>query len=110
MMMRSILTVLVALILLAISVLIARITLAAFGGGLVLIMFSDAPNSPVWPILLQFLAPLLLIAPVGLAWVLLFSRAPLSALALGIVGALGADCYLYIFKNYHGIFAFVFLR
>jgi hypothetical protein len=107
---RVILTVLVALILLPITAHAAYMTLAAFGGAIVLLMFSDAPNSsvwPLWPILLQFVGIFLLNAPVALAWVLLFSRWPFSALALGIVGAFG---WLYLFKKVpQGIFALLFL-
>src|SRR5262245_39598566 len=91
----GLLSVLVALILLAISALGAYMTLAAFGGAIVMLMFSDAPNSPMWPILVQFLGIFLLNAPVALAWFLLLSHWPFSALALGIVGAFG---YLYYFK------------
>jgi hypothetical protein len=89
-MMRSVLTILAALILFAISALAAHAAVIAFGGGLVMLMFSDAPNSPRWPILLQLLGPLIWVAPVGLAWFFFFSRAQLSALASGIVGAFGS--------------------
>jgi hypothetical protein len=108
-MMRSIPTILVALILLAISALVAHAAVIAFGGGLVMLMFSDAPNSPRWIILLQFLVPLLWVAPVGLAWFFFISRAQLSALACGIAGAFGAGCYLYFLKDFKGIFAFLLM-
>jgi hypothetical protein len=102
----GLLSVSVALILLAISALGAYMSLAAFGGAIVMLMFSDAPNSPMWPILVQFLGIFLLNAPIALAWFLLLSRWPFSALALGIVGAFG---YIYYFKNIpQGIFALLF--
>ena len=109
MVMRSISIISVGLILVAISALVAHAATIAFGGGYALLKVSDPSVFPTWYVLLQFLGPLLVIAPVVLAWCLFISRARFSALVPAIVGALGAGYYLYYFWTFNGILAFLLL-